>query len=147
MSPGREVVTGRATYTQDIKLRGMLIGKILRSPYAAAEVVGLDLAPALALPGVFAALKLAEGKVRYAGQQVAAVAAVDERTAEKALALIKVDFKTLPYVVDWEKAREASAPQVRDGKPNVERFNEYVRGDVEKGFAEADVIVERTYRP
>ena len=143
---GREIVTGRAKYTQDIKLRGMLIGKILRSPYAAAEIVSIDLAPALALPGVMAALKLAEGKVRYAGQQVAAVAAVDERTAEKALALIKVEYKTLPYVVDWERAREASAPQVRDDKPNVEKINEYVRGDIEKGFAEADVVVERTYR-
>ncbi len=143
---GREIVTGRAKFTQDIKLQGMLIGKILRSPHAAAEVVSIDLAPALAVPGVFAALKLAEGKVRYAGQQVAAVAAIDERTAEKALALIKVDYKTLPYVVDWEKARDASAPQVRDGKSNVEKLNEYSRGDVEKGFAEADVVVERTYR-
>ena len=124
----------------------MLIGKILRSPYAAAEVVSIDLAPALAVPGVMAALKLAEGKVRYAGQQVAAVAAVDERTAEKALGLIKVEYKSLPYVVDWEKARDASAPQVRDGKPNVEKINEYSRGDVEKGFAEADVVVEKTYR-
>ncbi len=143
---GREVVTGRAKYTQDVKLKGMLIGKILRSPYAAAEVVSIDLAPALAVPGVMAALKLAEGKVRYAGQQVAAVAAVDERTAEKALGLIKVEYKSLPHVVDWEKARDASAPQVRDGKPNVEKINEYSRGDVEKGFAEADVVVEKTYR-
>jgi len=143
---GREVVTGRAKFTQDVKLQGMLIGKILRSPHAAAEVVSIDLAPALALPGVMAALKLAEGKVRYAGQQVAAVAAVDERTAEKALALVKVDYKTLPYVVDWERARDAAAPQVRDGKPNVEKLNEYGRGDVEKGFAEADVVVEGTYR-
>jgi len=143
---GREIVTGRAKYTHDIKLRGMLIGKILRSPRAAAEVVSIDLAPALAVPGVLAALKLAEGKVRYAGQQVAAVAAVDEPTAEKALALVKVEYKLLPFVVDWEKARDASAPQVRDGKPNVEKFNEYARGDVEKGFAEADVVIERTYR-
>ena len=143
---GREVVTGRAKYTQDIKLRGMLIGKILRSPHAAAEVVSIDLAPALAVPGVMAAMKLAEGKVRYAGQQVAAVAAVDERTAENALALIKVEYRTLPYVVDWERARDASAPQVRDGKPNVEELNAYTRGDVEKGFNEADVVVERTYR-
>ncbi len=143
---GREIVTGRARYTHDIKLRGMLIGKILRSPRAAAEVLSIDLAPALAVPGVMAALKLAEGKVRYAGQQVAAVAAVDERTAEKALALIKVEFKTLPAVVDWEKARDASAPQVRDGKPNVEPLNDYSRGDVDKGFAEADVVVEHTYR-
>src|SRR5512141_1074447 len=143
---GRMIVTGQAKYTHDVKLRGMLIGKILRSPRAAAEIVSIDLAPALAVPGVLAALKLAEGNVRYAGQQVAAVAAVDERTAEKALGLIKVEYKTLPYVVDWEKARDASAPQVRDGKPNVETINEYSRGDVEKGFAEADVVVEKTYR-
>jgi xanthine dehydrogenase YagR molybdenum-binding subunit len=143
---GREIVTGRAKYTQDVKLRGMLIGKILRSPHAAAEVVAIDLAPAQAVPGVMAVLKLAEGKVRYAGQQVAAVAAVDERTADKALALIKVEYRTLPYVVDWEKARDAAAPQVRDGKPNIEKLNEYSRGDVEKGFAEADVVIEQTYR-
>jgi len=143
---GREIVTGRAKYTHDIKLRGMLIGKILRSPRAAAEVVSIDLAPALAVPGVKAALKLAEGQVRYAGQQVAAVAAVDEKTAEKALALIKVEYKTLPHVVDWERARDASAPQVRDGRPNVEEINKYSRGDVEKGFAEAEVTVEHTYR-
>jgi len=143
---GRKIVTGRAKYTHDIKLRGMLIGKILRSPRAAAEIVSIDLAPALAVPGVKAALKLAEGKVRYAGQQVAAVAAVDEKTAEKALALIKVEYKTLPHVVDWERARDASAPQVRDGRPNVEEINKYSRGDVEKGFAEAEVTIERTYR-
>jgi xanthine dehydrogenase YagR molybdenum-binding subunit len=143
---GREVVTGRAKYTHDVKLRGMLIGKILRSPHAAAEVVSIDLAPALAVPGVLASLKLAEGKVRYAGQQVAAVAAVDERTAEKALALVKVQYRTLPFVVDWEKARDPNAPQVRDGKPNVEKLNEYARGDLDKGFAEADVVFEGTYR-
>jgi xanthine dehydrogenase YagR molybdenum-binding subunit len=143
---GRMVVTGQAKYTHDVKLRGMLIGKILRSPRAAAEIVSIDLAPAQALPGVMAALKLAEGKVRYAGQQVAAVAAVDERTAERALALIKVEYKSLPYVVDWEKARDAGAPQVRDGRPNVEKINEYSRGDIERGFAAADVIVEKTYR-
>jgi xanthine dehydrogenase YagR molybdenum-binding subunit len=143
---GREIVTGRARFTQDVKLRGLLIGKILRSPHAAAEVVAIDLGPALALPGVKAALKLAEGKVRYAGQQVAAVAAVDERTAEKALGLVKVEFRTLPYVVDPERARDSAAPQVRDGRPNVEKINEYARGDVEKGFAEADVVVEGTYR-
>ncbi|MGZ5468933.1 MAG: xanthine dehydrogenase family protein molybdopterin-binding subunit [Candidatus Aminicenantales bacterium] len=143
---GRMIVTGQAKYTHDVKLRGMLVGKILRSPRAAAEIISIDLAPALAVPGALAALKLAEGKVRYAGQQVAAVAAVDERTAEKALGLIKVEYKTLPFVVDWEKARDASAPQVRDGKPNVEKINEYSRGDVEKGFAEADVVVEKTYR-
>jgi len=143
---GREIVTGRAKYTHDIKLRGMLVGKILRSPHAAAEVVSVDLAPALALPGVMAALKLADGRIGYAGQQVAAVAAVDERTAEKALGLIKVAYKTLPFVVDAERARDSAAPQVRADRPNVDKINEYDRGDVEKGFAEADVVVEATYR-
>jgi xanthine dehydrogenase YagR molybdenum-binding subunit len=143
---GRKIVTGQAKYTHDIRLRDMLIGKILRSPHASAEVVGIDLGPAKALPGVMAALPLAEGKVRYAGQQVAAVAAVDEGTAEKALALIRVEYKVLPAVVEWEKAKEPGAPQVRDGKPNVEKFSEASRGDVEKGFKEADVVLERTYR-
>ena len=143
---GREVVTGRAKYTHDIRLAGMLVGKILRSPRAAAEVAAIDLGPALALPGVAAAVKLAEGRVLYAGQQVAAVAAVDERTADEALALIKVDFKARPFVVDWEKARDANAPQVREGKPNVEPLNDYARGDVAKGFAEAEAVVEAAYR-
>ena len=143
---GRKIVTGQAKYTHDVRLRGMLAGKILRSPHAAAEVVSVDLGPAKSLPGVLAALQLTEGKVRYAGQQVAAVAAVNERTAERALDLIKVEYKVLPAVVDWEKARDPSAPQVRDGKPNVEKFNEAARGDVEKGFKEADVVIERTYR-
>ena len=143
---GRKIVTGQAKYTHDIRLRGMLAGKILRSPHAAAEVVSVDLGPAKSLPGVLAALQLAEGKVRYAGQQVAAVAAVDEKTAERALDLIKVDYRVLPAVVDWEKARDPNAPEVRDGKPNVEKFNEAARGDVEKGFKEADVVIERTYR-
>ena len=143
---GREVVTGQAKYTHDIKFPGMLIGMILRSPQAAAEIVSIDLAPALALPGVMAAIKLAGGKVRYAGEQVAAVAAVDAATAEKALGLIKVETKALPFVVDWQKAQEPDAPQVRDGKPNVEPLNDSNRGDVAKGFAEADIIVEHTYR-
>jgi xanthine dehydrogenase YagR molybdenum-binding subunit len=143
---GREIVTGQAKFTHDIKLPGMLIGKVLRSPRAAAEVVAIDLAPALALPGVHAALKLAGGRVRYAGEQVAAVAAVDEATAEKALGLIKVEYKSLPFVVDWQKAQEPGAPPVRTDKPNVEPLNDYKRGDVEKGFAEAEVVVEGAYR-
>ena len=143
---GREIVTGRAKFTHDLTFPGMLVGKILRSPRAAAEIVSLDLAPALALPGVKAALKLKEGKVRYAGEQIAAVAAVDEATAEKALGLIKVEYKSMPFVVDWEKARASDAPAVREGKPNIAPLNDYARGDVEKGFAEADVVVERTYR-
>ncbi len=142
---GKKIVTGRAPYTHDIKLRGMLYGKILRSPHACAEIISMDLSQARSLPGVKAAIQLKEGRVIYAGEQVAAVAAADERTAEQALKLIKVEYKSLPFAVTEEKAMEEGAPQVHDG-PNVQKFNEYTRGDIDKGFKEADLVLERTYK-
>ncbi len=142
---GKKIVTGRAPYTQDIKPRGMLYGKILRSPHACAEVISMDLSQAQSLPGVKAAIQLKKGRVKYAGEQVAAVAAADEKTAEQALKLIKVEYKSLPFVVTEEKAMEEGAPQVHDG-PNIQKFNEYTRGDIDKGFKEADLVLERTYK-
>ncbi|MFZ2054196.1 MAG: xanthine dehydrogenase family protein molybdopterin-binding subunit [Candidatus Aminicenantales bacterium] len=142
---GRLVVTGRAKYTHDVQFKGMLIGKILRSPYAAAEIVSLDLSRAKSLPGVKVVLKLNEGRVNYEGAQVAAVAAVDEKTAEEALGLISVEYKPLPYVVTPEKAMAEGAPQVLDSA-NVEKINEYTRGNIDQGFAEADLTLERTYK-
>ena len=142
---GRLVVTGQAMYTHDIRFEDMLIGKILRSPYAAAEIVSLDLSRARNLPGVKAVLKLNEKRVSYEGDQVAAVAAVDEETAEEALRLIAVEYKPLPHVVTPEKAMAEGAPQVR-ASANVEKFNEYTRGNIDQGFAEADLIFEGTYR-
>ncbi len=143
---GHKIVTGSAPYTQDIKLRGMLIGKILRSPHAKAEIVSVDLNAAKSLKGVKAVLQLAEGRVDFAGEQVAAVAAVDERTAEDALALIRVEYKPLPFVVQEELAMADDAPQVHDDRPNVQQFRDYKRGDVETGFKQADVLLERTYK-
>ena len=142
---GDKIVTGQAPYTHDIKLRGMLTGKILRSPHAAAEIISIDTSKAENLPGVKAVLKLNEDKVRYAGQQVAAVAAVDEYTAARALALIEVQYKTLPHSVTEENSREPDAPQVLSGA-NVQQFNQYDRGDIEAGFKQADIIREFTYR-
>jgi len=142
---GKKIVTGRAPYTHDIKFRGMLYGKILRSPHACAEITSIDLSSAQSLPGVKAAIKLKKGRVRYAGEQVAAVAAADERTAEQALKLIKVEYKPLPFAVTEEKAMEEGAPQVH-ARPNVQKFNEYTRGNIEKGFEEADLILECTYK-
>jgi xanthine dehydrogenase YagR molybdenum-binding subunit len=142
---GEKIVTGRAPYTHDIKLRRMLHGKILRSPHACAEIISMDLSQARSLPGVKAAIQLRKGRVKYAGEQVAAVAAVDEKTAEQALKLIKVEYKFLPFVVTEEKAMEEGAPQVHDS-PNVQKFNEYTRGNVDKGFKEADHVLERTYK-
>ncbi len=142
---GEKIVTGQAPFTHDIQLRGMLCAKILRCPHACAEIVSVDLNQARNLPGVKAAIVLKEGKVQYAGEQVAAVAAVDEKTAEQALNLIKVEYRTLPFVVSEEPAMTEGAPQVHDG-PNVRKFNDYSRGDIEKGLAEADIVLERTYR-
>ena len=143
---GRMIVTGQARYTHDLFFDDMLIGAILRSPYACADVVSIDLGPALALPGVKAALKLKEGRVRWAGEQIAAVAAVDEATAEEALGLIKVEYKVLPHVMTEEASRAAGAPQVQEQQANVIKSNDYSRGDIAKGFQEAEVVLERTYR-
>jgi CO/xanthine dehydrogenase Mo-binding subunit len=142
---GKKIVTGQAPYTHDIRLRGMLYGKILRSPHARAEIISMDLSPAKSLPGVKATIQLKKGGVKYVGEQVAAVAAVDERTAEEALKLIKVAYKPLPFVVTEEKAMEEGAPQVND-RPNVQKFNEYTRGNITDGFKEADLVLERTYK-
>jgi xanthine dehydrogenase YagR molybdenum-binding subunit len=142
---GRLIVTGRAKYTHDLFFKDMLYAKILRSPYASAEIVSLDLSQAQALPGVKAVLKLKEGRVKYEGEQVAAVAAIDEETAEEALRLIKVEYKTLPHAVTIEAAMAAGAPQVHDG-PNTTKLNEYTRGNIDQGFSEAEVTIERTYK-
>jgi xanthine dehydrogenase YagR molybdenum-binding subunit len=142
---GEKIVTGQAPYTHDVKLRGMLYGKILRCPHACADVISVGLEKAQNQPGVKAAIQLKEGRVKYAGEQVAAVAAVDEKTAEEALRSIEVVYKPLPFVVTEEKSMEERAPQVHDS-PNVRKFNHYSRGNVEKGFKEADVVLERTYK-
>ena len=142
---GRKIVTGEAPYTHDLVFEGMLQAKILRSPYASADVISVDVSPALNHPGVKAALKLKDGRVKWAGEPIAAVAAVDEGTAEEALELIKVEYKILPHVVSVDAAMALGAPLVQN-EGNVIKSNEYARGDVEKGFKEADVIFEQTYK-
>ncbi|MBI3016325.1 MAG: molybdopterin-dependent oxidoreductase [Candidatus Tectomicrobia bacterium] len=161
---GADRVCGRAEYTADVKLPGLLYAKILRSPYPHARVTKLDTRKAAALPGVKAVLTFRDvaavpagpalGKqksvlgetVRFVGDGVAAVAAVRESIAEDALRLIEVEYERLPFVLDPEEALKPEAPKIYPegnllgGKPLV--FN---RGDVEKGFAEADRIFEETY--
>lgn len=143
---GRKIVTGKAPYIHDIKLRGMLVGKILRSPHPNAEIISVDLTRAKKLPGVWAAIELDSKQVMFTGNRVAAVAADDEQTAEKALKLIDVEYKPLPYVVSEETSMAAGAPQVHKERPNVEKFTDETRGDIESGFKEADVVLEHTYK-
>jgi xanthine dehydrogenase YagR molybdenum-binding subunit len=114
----RAKVTGQAVYTADVRYEGQLEGRILRSPHAHARVLALDLAPAWALDGVRAAVELLgeDRLVRYVGDEVAAVAAVDRRTAEEALALIAVEYEPLPAAIGMEAARAEGAPRVYAGR-------------------------------
>ena len=159
---GVEKITGQARYTQDVNLPGMLHARILRSPFPAARIMRIDSSKAEKLPGVKAVLThenapkipwygtqsfLLDPVCRHVGDEVACVAALDEETAEEALKLIEVEYEKLPFVLDAERALEEGAPKVypggnlQGGKPSV-----YARGDVEKGFAEADAVVEETFR-
>ena len=145
---GADKVTGKAKYTFDINRPGMLYGHILRSPVAHATITDIDLSAAEALPGVKAAIPLIEPgkKVRFEGQEIAAVAAITPDIAEDAARLIQYDYDELDYVVDVEGAKAEGAPQIRDdwmGNQSEPRVDE--RGDLEAGFAEAAVEVETTY--
>ncbi|MFQ5913570.1 MAG: xanthine dehydrogenase family protein molybdopterin-binding subunit [Nitrospinota bacterium] len=162
-------VTGDAKYADDFYLPGMLYAKILRSPHAHARILKVNADRALALPGVRAVVfgrdtpgiqygtipderGLAIDKVRFIGDEVAAVAAADEETAEAALAFIEVEYEVLPSVHDPVKAMQKGAPVIHeanediyDAPRNISRRTHLMYGDVEKGFAEADRIFEHTF--
>lgn len=139
----REKVTGRARYTVDVCYEGQLEGLILRSPHPHANVRGLDVSRALAMPGVVAVVELLgdDRRVRYVGQEVAAVAAVDRETARAALAAIDVDYELLQAALGVEAARATGAPEIwagaRSTAPHVDegaalpaRWHGNVRGPV-----------------
>lgn len=156
-------VLGRAQYAGDIKLPGMLHGKVLRSPYPHARIAGIDVSQALALPGVRAVLTgadcpntlwgvhhkerriLALGSVIFAGEEVAAVAAVTEEIARDALDLIRVEYEELPCLLTPEEAMAPGAPGVHPGRNNISHDIRFERGSVDTGFALADVVYEATY--
>lgn len=158
---GYDKVSGTALYTFDVELPHMAAARTLRCPHPHAQVISIDIGEAQKLPGVLAIIThkntpeipwygnssyLFDPHLRYLGDEVACVAAESEQIAEGALALIKVEYKVLPFVVDAEKAMKPGAPKIYEngniqgGKPSV-----YERGDIEKGFKEADVIVEDTF--
>ncbi len=113
----RQKVTGAAIYTVDVRHEGQLEGLVLRSPHAHARVKAVDLAAARATPGVAAAISLVDDDrlVQFVGQQVAAVAAVDRKTALAALAAIKVDYEALPSAIGADAARKPGAPVLFPG--------------------------------
>jgi 4-hydroxybenzoyl-CoA reductase subunit alpha len=162
---GIEKVTGSARYTADLPFGHALVGKILRSPVAHGLIRAIDTTRARALPGVRAVITgadfsapygvipiaqnewpLARDRVRYRGEPVAAVAAVDEATAEAALAAIRLDIAPLPAYFTAADARVAGAELLHEKKAgNIERDVDHVFGDVESGFAAADLVREETF--
>ncbi len=139
-------VTGKAKYTYDIQLPGLLYGRVLRSPHPHAKVLSVDTSKAESLPGVRAVLGKLKDEVNFVGDDVAAVAAISEEIVDEAVSLIKVEYEVLPFVVREKEAMEEDAALVFSGRENnIGRTNENSEGDVEQGFAEADVVIERTY--
>ncbi len=172
---GLDKVTGRARYGADFSLPGMLHAAVVRSPHAHAKIVKIDASKALALDGVKAVVTradlptgltdddwdlqentLAGEKALYDGHAVAAVAATSKLLAEEAARLIEVEYEVLPHVIDVDDAMAEGAPVIREGAadptvpeglhPNVVKYMEFGRGDVEAGFAEADLVMEKSYK-
>jgi xanthine dehydrogenase molybdenum-binding subunit len=188
---GTDKVTGRAQYGADVRLTGMLWGKVKRSPHAHAIIKKIDASKALALPGVKAVITRADfphvppeivetdeagytplpwvvdrimagEKALFRGHAVAAVAATDAHIAEDALALIDVEYEVLPSVTDVREAMLDVAPVLHqnlrtrelaplaepapDKPSNIAAHRRFAMGDTEKGFAEADVIVEGEFQ-
>ncbi|MDP6418606.1 MAG: molybdopterin-dependent oxidoreductase [Candidatus Krumholzibacteria bacterium] len=168
-SDAPDKVSGRAKYTADLRLPGMLYGKILGSTVAHGKILSIDTERAEAMPGVLAVITgkdvpdipygvsparydehiLAKERVRYVGDEVAAVVAVDEASAEAALLEIEVLYEELPAVFDAEEAIADGAVQIH---PEDSRFENNINtavnwhfGDVEKGFEEADHIREQRF--
>ena len=169
---GRDIVTGSAQFMDDLKFPNMLFGKVLRSPHPHAIIKKIDKAGAEKLPGVKAVVthedipdwrggtprivRVLDRKVRYVGDAVALVAATSEQIAEEALRLIHVEYEVLPAVFNIDAALKPGAPLLYEElKSNIipggtpiygpKCLTGVVCGDVEKGFAEADVVAEGTF--
>jgi xanthine dehydrogenase YagR molybdenum-binding subunit len=137
--------TGGAHYTYDVSLPGMLYGAIARSPYPHARIRKIDLSRALAAPGVRAAFAVEDREVRFAGQEVAAVAALTSDQAADAIRLIDIDYEPLPFVADIEAASATDAPRVYANHSNVESPSVHERGNVDNALRGAHSRIDATY--
>src|SRR2546422_8237189 len=168
-------VTGRTTYVDDVRIRGILWTKALRSPHHPAAITRLDASKAEALPGVHAVVPhedvpknvygplealgipadeplLDENDVRYKGQPIAVVAAGDEDTAREAVELIEVEYEERPAFFDIRKALDPDSPQIHQWGPVYPHFGPHNhrrvrKGDVDCAFRKAGVIVQGVDRP
>ena len=160
-----ERVSGAAIYPSDVLMPNTLYGAILRCPHPHAMVKKVDTKKAETMPGVRSVIsastpeadlrwpytkdmgaKLFDPHCRFEGEAVAAVAADTPYQARDALRAIEVEYEVKPFVVDERKALREDAPRVHEGGNRVGKTNVYERGDVEKGFAESDIVLEQTYR-
>lgn len=169
-------VTGKAKYADDFFERDMLVGKVLRSPYAHAIIKNIDVSKAKALPGVEAVIThkdlpkikfataghpwsldpahrdiadrlILTDKARFVGDSIAAVVAIDSLTAEKALKLIQVEYEVLPHVIDPEEAIEPGAPVIHEERPdNILSSFGAEYGDIELDIKEAAHVFEGTFQ-
>ena len=156
-----EKLTGKAKYTADLKLSGMLHAKVLASPHPHAYVVSVDTSAAIAVPGVYAVLtpfddeasglfagdmRVLDTRARFVGDEVAVVAAETEEEAERAVELLRLEYRVLPFETDAEQALGPDATSIHaggnlwGGEPLV-----LERGDVAAGLREADIVVRETY--
>src|ERR1051325_6616804 len=165
MVDAAEKTTGAGKYTDDLSVPGMLVGKILHSPYPHARIKRIGYTRAEQLDGVVAVVvgkdapnpygilpvghdehALALDKVRYVGDNVACAVATSEAIAEKALELIDVDYEVLPAYFDPEESMKAECHFINDNKPhNLEKDYHHVFGDPDQGFADADEVAEARF--
>ncbi|HEX7232689.1 MAG TPA: xanthine dehydrogenase family protein molybdopterin-binding subunit [Candidatus Binatia bacterium] len=179
---GVDSVTGRATYTVDVALPGLLHARLFHSPFPHAKIRRLHVSRARALPGIATVLTaedaprkrfgfgiqdeelFARDKARYVGDVIAAVAATDEATADRAIELIECDYETLPAAFSVDEALRENAPLVHEHLdsyrlntvlardwhpvygPNIAHQTSFSKGDIDRGFAEADEIFDDTFR-
>lgn len=172
---GLDKVTGRARYGADISAPGMLHAAVVRSPHAHARIIRIDASKALALEGVKAVITradfptgltgedwnlqentLAGDVVLYDGHAVAAVAATSKLLAQDAARLVEVEYEVLPHVIDVDAAMQPDAPVIRASTadhsvpegmhPNVVKYIEFGHGDLEAGFAAADLVRAQSYK-
>lgn len=157
-------VNGTARYAADIKMDGMLYGKILRSEHHHARIVSIDISAAQALPGVVSVITaddipgtpylpncqpqvyvFPKDRVRFKGEALAAIAATSEKIAEDALRLIRIEVEELPHAIDLVDATEPDAEPLYDHSPRVSEPEEVSCGNIDTGFRNADIIIENDY--
>jgi len=163
---GKGIVTGQTKYAFDVSFPNMLMGKMIRSPHPHARILSIDTSKAEKLPGVRAIIKaqdtynikfgsneyffphtvdqmaLESEKVRYVGDEIGAVAAVDQETAEEAIKLIDVKYEVLPHVVDVEEAMKPGAPRIHESLNNIAVILPVNFGNAERALKDSDYVRE-----